>query len=167
MKEILLSQGKVSLVDDEDFTRLNDFKWFVIQYGRNWYAGRKTPNINGKQKQIRMHREVINALPGVMVDHKDGNGLNNCKENLRFCNRQQNGFNIRHPRKDNKLGVKGVSWHKRDKRFQAQIGINGKVLFLGYFTVLADADQAYRVAELKYFREFTRSETKKLYGVEA
>ena len=161
MKEIKLTKGKVALVDDEDFERLSQYKWYAILSCSKWYAMRAF-TVAGKQKRIFMHREIMNALPGVIIDHKFGDGLDNRKENLRPCTPQQNGCNT-HRIGKNKLGVRGVIWNSCVKKFQATIGFNNKTVYLGYFTVLADADQAYRVAEIKYFGEFAREETKRLY----
>ena len=159
MKEILLTQGKVTLVDDEDYKRLNTYKWYAVHDNRNWYAIRSF-RVNGEQKTILMHREIMNAPKGMQVDHHNGNGLYNLKKNLRLATNQQNQFNRKHPQKNNKLGIKGVQWHKRIKKFTAQIRINGNKIHLGYFNVLGDADSAYRIAEDKYFGEFARTTTK-------
>jgi len=157
MKEIPLTQGQVALVDDEDFERLSQFKWSARKYGNTFYAGRQIRLRKDKQTVSYMHREIMNAPTGIQVDHINGdNRLNNQKENLRFCTNQQNGFNVRHPHKNKKFAVKGVSWHKRDKKFYARIQPNGKLICLGSFNVLGDADSAYRIAEEKYFGEFAR-----------
>ena len=126
MKEIKLTQGQVALVDDEDFERLNQYKWCIAFNGSNWYAARTVSIGNGNQKKVLMHREIMNAPKGVQVDHKNGDGLFNCKENLRFCTNQQNQFNQKNARKNNKLGIKGTSWNKKLKKFRARIGINRK-----------------------------------------
>ena len=165
MKEIKLTQGKVAIVDDEDFERLNQNKWCAHWDGYNWYAIRRRSCVEGKQIILFMHRVIMNTPPLVHTDHRDGEGLNNCKENLRICTHQENQHNRKLPHKTNKLGVKGVIWDKKQKKFRTQIGFNGKTIHLGYFTVLADAVQDYRVAEIKYFGEFAREETKKLYQI--
>ena len=103
-----------------------------------------------------MHREIMNTPTHLQIDHINGNTLDNRKENLRICTNQQNGFNKKNPLKNNKLGIKGVCWHKKIKKFMASIKINDKSIHLGYFNVLGDADSAYRIAELKYFGEFAR-----------
>ena len=90
------------------------------------------------------------------VDHHNGNGLYNLKKNLRLCTNQQNGFNRKHPNRNNKLGIKGVHWDEFNNKFRAQIKVNSKTIYLGCFNVLGDADFAYRIAELKYFGEFSR-----------
>lgn len=155
-KEITLTQNKIAIVDDEDYERLNQHKWCVVKAGNLHYAVRNSPRGNGKQGTIRMHRELVNAKKGIQVDHRNGDGLDNSKENLRLATNQQNGFNQKKAHKNNKLGVKGVGWHKRAKKFQARIQINGKKIYLGCFTVLGDADSAYRIAEKKYFGVFAR-----------
>lgn len=152
MREIILTQGMVALVDDEDFETINRFKWYVSRERRASYAAR---NHNGKT--IRMHRVILNAPKGIHVDHVNGNGLDNRRENIRLCTMSENLRNQIKPHKDNKLGIKGVHWNKRDKKFQAQIRVDSKSIKLGHFNVMGDADSAYRFAEEKYFREFARA----------
>lgn len=156
MKEINLTKGKVALVDDEDFEGLNQFKWHASWNGYNWYVERNSSALDGKKKIFRMHRQILNAQKGVPVDHRNGNGLDNQKHNLRLCTNQQNSFNQRKARKNNKLGIKGVRWREDIKKFNARIKINGKEIHLGSFNVMGDADSAYRIAEEKYFGEFSR-----------
>ncbi len=153
MKKIQLTQGKVALVDDEDFEKLSVFKWYAHWNGGKWYAVRSS---NGKQKRFYMHREILNITIGIQGDHRSGDGLDNRRENLRFCTNQQNAFNQKNPHKDNKLGIKGVRRCEDRKKFQARIKIDGKQIHLGCFNVMGDADSAYRIAEEKYFGEFAR-----------
>ena len=156
MKEIKLTQGKFAIVDDDDFKKLNQYKWHTCVGKNTFYAIRSVYKINGKQTTIRMHREIMNAPKDIKIDHKFHNGLDNRKENLRFCNTQQNNFNRKTFNKNNKLGVKGVCWHNDHKKFMANIQIDNKIICLGYFNVLGDADSVYRIAEEKYFGEFAR-----------
>lgn len=164
MKEIKLTQGKCAIVDDEDYEILNAFRWYAWCYAGLWYAKRNFW-VNGKCKTVYMHRKILNAQQGIEIDHRNGNGLDNRKENLRLCTHRQNMCNKKQPRKGNKLGIKGVYWNKECKKFRAKIQSNGKTIHLGLFNVLDDADIAYRRAELKYFGEFTRESTRKLYQV--
>jgi hypothetical protein len=84
-KEIPLTQGKVAVVDEEDFDRLNKHKWYACKNGNTFYALRKS-NVNGKRLTILMHREILGLKPGDPgVDHRDGNGLNNRRKNLRLA----------------------------------------------------------------------------------
>ena len=146
MKEIFLTQGKVVLVDDEDFERLKGFKW-QLQKGRNtYYAWRNSPMINGERDApIWMHHEIIGFPPkGFVNDHKNGNGLHNFKNNLRHVTVRQNGQNLIHGTKSSKYP--GVCWHKKDKKWQAAIRINGPVKYLGQFDIEKEAFEAYRQA---------------------
>lgn len=156
MKEIKLTQGKIAFVDNKNYEILNKFKWCAYWDKWNWYALRNSYFINGKRKKIWMHREIMNAEKGVQVDHRNGNGLDNRKENLRLCNNQQNQRNKLNSYKNNKLKIKGVSFCKKSKKFKAVIHINKKQIYLGSFNVLGDTDSAYRIAEEKYFGEFAR-----------
>ena len=155
MKEITLTQGKIALVDDEDFERLNQYSWCAISQDHRWYAARGV-FIENKWKTMLMHREIMNASNGVKIDHRNSHGLDNQKYNLRVATSQQNAQNIKNSHKDNKYKIKGVSWNRQHKKFEARIRVNGKKLLLGLFNVLGDADSAYRIAEEKYFGEFTR-----------
>ena len=149
MKEIQLTQGKVALVDDEDFESLNQFKWYAIRNGKTFYATRKDMD-DYKQINILMHWEVMN---GKGIDHKDHNGMNNQKSNLRLCTQKENCMN-RSKRENTSSIYKGVSFHSRDKKWQAHIGINGKYIHIGLFTSEVDAAKAYNEKAIELFCEF-------------
>jgi hypothetical protein len=153
MKTIALTQGKVALVDDEDYERiLAEGKWYAHKNGKTWYAERKITRPDGTQQGERMHWSVLNTKS--RLDHKDGNGLNCQKNNLRLASYPQNGMNqSRHS--NNKSGVHGVFWNTKKNRWQAQIKAAGKKRHLGYFDLLDEAAAARRDAELKYFGEFS------------
>ncbi len=154
MKVIELTQGKVALVDDEDFEQLNRYKWCANKNFNNFYALRTVVLKGGRHKTIKMHREILGlADPKILIDHRDGNGLNNQRENLRICTNQQNRRNSR-KRKRTSSQYKGVSFFKRKKKWHARIGINGKLVPLGYFVNEEDAANAYAQAAKKYFGVF-------------
>lgn len=153
MKEIELTRGHVVIVDDEDFEWLDRFKWYAQKDRRNFYAARRDSHGCG-QKKLRMHRVILNAPALLEVDHINGNTLDNRRANIRLATRQQNSFNKKHPRKDNKLGIKGV--RKEGKKYRAYITYNHKQINLGHFALPEDADRAYRNAEVKYFGSFAR-----------
>lgn len=157
MKEIRLTKNKIAFVDDEDFEIINRYKWFANWNGYGWYSGRKSYDCNGKKITVYMHRMIMSAPKYLHVDHKNGNSLDNRKENLRLCTNQENHYNIKNPLKTNKLGIKGVRLMKGRRKFSAAIRVCGKNKHLGYFNVLGDADSAYRIAEEKYFGEFARN----------
>src|ERR1035441_10438605 len=143
MREIKLTQGKVTLVDDEDYDLLCLFNWYAQRDNKTFYAVRRLPRVNGKQKTEYMHRIVLarklgrEIAPGMMPDHEDGNGLNNQRENLEEKSRRGNGENKHIAKTSQYLGV---SWCKSNKKWRAQIRVNGKVVHLGYYeTELAAA----------------------------
>ena len=100
-----------------------------------------------------MHRDIMNPLGGQEIDHIDGNPSNNQKSNLRFATSSQNKIN-RGPKKNNKSGYKGVSWHKQRKRWTARIMINDKYKHLGLFDDILDAVNAYNKAAKEYYGDY-------------
>jgi hypothetical protein len=101
-----------------------------------------------------MHREILGVGKGTLVDHRNGNGLDNTRANLRPCSRSGNMQNMK-THKDNKSGYKGV---RRDRgKWLATIRVNGKVVFLGRFDLVTDAARAYDTAATKHFGEFART----------
>jgi len=166
MKEIKLSQegtnkGRyVAKVDDEDYQFLMEWNWYALITDRaNTIYAARVEYINGKQKQHLMHRVIMEPPMGYKIDHKDHNGLNNQKSNLRICTTAENNRN-RKLRIDNKTGYKGVSINTRrrgDKiysRIRADIRINNKTTFLGHFDTIIAAAKAYDHAAKKHFGEF-------------
>lgn len=94
MKEINLTHDKVALVDDEDFEYLNQFKWHIQKSGDTFYAVRTLWIDKFHGTTIRMHRFLLGVNDKLLVvDHKDHNGLNNQRYNLRVCSKSQNGAN--------------------------------------------------------------------------
>jgi hypothetical protein len=166
MKKIKLTKGKYALVDNEDFQWINSHKW---QYGVRGYA---TKNLhigmkNGKRlsKLMLMHREIIKTPTGLFTDHINGNKLDNRKENLRICSRQQNAWNIKKS-SHNTSGFKGVSEDKRNLKnnWQAYITLNNKKIHLGYFSTAEEAAKEYNKAALNFFGEFANINKVKNYG---
>jgi hypothetical protein len=142
MKEITLTQGKVTVVDDEDYDRLMRYKWHTYRQRETYYVGRGVW-INSRVVRMRMHRFIMGVIPqGMQVDHIDGDGLNNQKANLRIVTNRQNGQN-RHVKKTSKYP--GVSRFKK-KQWQTQIMVNGERIRLGIFKEESDAFTAYKKA---------------------
>lgn len=118
-------------------------------------------NKNKKQKTMKVHRLVAELFSlkrrndQNLVDHKDGNKLNNHVNNIRWCNRSEQNYN-RRIFKSNQLGFKGVYFNKRNKKnpYQAHININGKFVSLGYFPELELASQAYKKKAREIHGEF-------------
>lgn len=147
MKKIPLTKGKFVLVDDEDFGRVHQFKWYLSNDG---YASRNKRE-NNRRVTIRMHRFILSVKPGENVDHISGDRLDNRRSNLRLATRQENAFNRGRTLK-NKSGYKGVSAKKN--RWLAQITRNYKVIYLGLFKTKTEASLAYKAAAKKYHGEF-------------
>ncbi len=148
MKSILLTRGSVALVDDEDFPYLSKWSWTFDEYARrSGYA-------NGQKKTIRMHRVIMNAKEGEVIDHIDGNKLNNQKKNLRFSTINGNCQNRK--RIAGKMLPKGVTENKRGVSYMARIRVDRKLIYLGTFRDMDDAHNKYCEAAKIYFGENAR-----------
>lgn len=144
MREILLTQGKVALVDDDDFEWLVQWKWYAHKTKNNWYA-RRDEKRHPVRKRIYMHVQIMGNSDGLDIDHKNGNGLDNRKFNLRKCTHTENLFNTKIS-PNNTSGYKGASYDKRREMWMAKIGIGGKTKFLGYYLTAEEAGEAYKKA---------------------
>jgi hypothetical protein len=154
MKTIPLSQGRVAIVDDRDFETLNRYKWYAQKIGNTLYAAR---HATGRHRTIYMHRQIPGITdPGIFVDHRNGNGLDNRRQNLRLATKTENARNRPAP-KNNTSGFKGVHWHKQGNAYRARIKVNGKNIHLGLFPTPTEAARAYDQAARKYFGEFART----------
>lgn len=157
MKTIQLTQGKVAFVDDADFVRVSQFKWHAFKnQGGKWYA-RSTSLARQIGKSIWMHRLIVRAKDEQQVDHRDGNGLNNRRKNLRCASNAQNAYNMA-LRPNSLSGYKGVSRYSSHNRYTgewvASIKHNGKKLYLGKFIDPKDAALAYDAKAKELFGEF-------------
>lgn len=154
--EIQLTGGLVALVDASDEALVMRYSWHMLRRGNTCYAKHTMPWTDGKRPVLLMHR-LLAGVTGAdtRVDHRDGNGLNNCRANLRVCCHQQNLANARR-RADNRSGFKGVGYNRRIDRYHARIHIDGRSKFLGSFRTPQEAHQAYCRAAAEQFGEFAR-----------
>lgn len=164
MKAIKLGQAKkskyshlVALVDDEDFERLNKFRWAAQKSKKSttYYVGRRIEEA-GKSINYMMHWAVIGKPENEMViDHIDGNGLNNQKSNLRKCTQRQNLMN-RPGDADSTSKYKGVDYKPSSKKWRVQITENRKKKHIGCFNTEYEAALAYNEAAKRCYGEFAR-----------
>lgn len=155
MKEIVLTNGLIAKVDDDDFEWLSQYKWGPT----NGYAMRsEIIKIAGKQKTkgIMMHREINKTPVGKETDHIDGDRLNNQKSNLRTATASENQANYGLP-KNNKTGYRGVFFHQN--RYCAVIRHKNKLYRLGRYKVPEEAALAYNKAAIEKFGEFAYQNT--------
>ena len=131
MKKIPLSNGKYAIIDEEDFDKVNKYKWSETKPGhrRTTYA-RTNIKEGGKYRTERMHRLVLGLRPydGKIVDHINGNGLDNRKSNLRITTPSENAINVK-TRRDNTTGYKGVHYRKERGTWQVEIRKDQKTVF--------------------------------------
>jgi hypothetical protein len=151
MKKVPLTQGEFALVDDEDYVLVSQYKWHL-------HKGRKTNYARIKNKHIctTMHRMVL-VNPEGLVDHINGNGLDNRKENLRVCTNAQNIRNMVKTSGSSKY--KGVTWDKRCNKWAAAIWLNYKRIHLGRYSSEIDAAKAYNEAAIRLFGDFANLNT--------
>lgn len=139
MIKIQLSQGKIALIDDSDFNLVKDHKWCATTVGK---ARSHTYALTRKSgKNTLMHRLIMSPENGLVVDHKDGNGLNNQRSNLRICSVKENLVNSKLNCK-NTSGFRGVGFHRPTGKFRAYISINDKTIHLGLFDTAREAARA-------------------------
>jgi hypothetical protein len=144
---IPLTKGKVAIVDRDDYDWLCQWRWV---FSSNGYAMR-TITENGRRRFFQMHRVIMGAQRGQLVDHIDGNRLNNTRDNLRIVTRSQNNWN-RRPNKGHRY--KGVYSHARG--WHARIRYLNKRIHLGYFDDPVTAARVYDAAALHLFGHFAR-----------
>lgn len=136
MKEILLTKNQVALVDDDDFEKVSQYKWYAAKQKSKFRAATK----GGR---LLMHRLIMDVTDTkILVDHIDTNPLNNQKENLRLCSVAENNKN-RKAFKNNKTNYKGVFYRADRKKFVANICVNKKQIRIGSYNTALEAANAY------------------------
>lgn len=145
-----LTQGKFAIIDLDDIDKIEDYNWYCFKqnkYKNNYYA-----RANIDKKYIFMHSIIKPTKKGFINDHINRNGLDNRKQNLREATISQNRYNSKSV--DKTSIYKGVGYYKWTKKYLSRIGINHKIIHLGYFENEIDAAKVYDQAAIKYFGEF-------------
>lgn len=147
MVKVPLTQGKIALVDEADLPQIEQHRWCAV-FMEKWYAATKV-----NRKLVLMHRYLM-GLPSCKVDHKDGNGLNNQRHNLRLATDQQSAANRRKLHHNTTSRYKGVVWDAQRQAWRARIMVNRKLRHLGRFRSEEEAARAYDQAAREIFGEY-------------
>ncbi len=147
VRYIALSKGKFAIVDKADYEWLSQYKWCVSIAGTKMYACRREDG-----KTILMHRFIMNAPQDLVVDHIDGNGLNDRRNNLRLCTPTQNRYNCRVWTGTSKY--KGVYRDRKSGKWVANICYKRRCIYLGAYDSEAEAARAYDRKAVELFGEF-------------
>jgi hypothetical protein len=160
MKKLPLSKGYVAVVDDEDFERVGRFKWHARVHLRadgtikSVYARRNVVAPSGVRTGELLHRVILGVTdPKIQIDHRDHDGLNCRRFNLRTATVSQNQCNGK-KRCDNTTGFKGVYWYEKYHKWNAQICASGQRKNLGYYDTPEKAAKAYDSAAIEHHGEF-------------
>ncbi len=149
-RQLLLHNGDVALVDDEDYATVSGFHWRMATNGRVAYAQMCVVR-SGVKYTLRMHNLLMNPPAGLVVDHINGSGLDNRRKNLRLATQSQNTANSRIKRAQ----YRGV-YPRPSGSFEAKIVNRPNFHFLGTFATATEAAQAYDAAAKRIYGEFAR-----------
>jgi hypothetical protein len=156
MREIRCANGKIALVDDDDYDAVSRFSWTAKrarQRDERWYVIRKGRGVF-QNATIYLHRQILGVGDGVHVDHRDGDGLNNTRDNLRACTQSQNqaSANCR----KSASGYRGVTWDGGKQRWCAMGYRDGVRVHLGRYVCPAEAARARDAFARQHFGDFAR-----------
>ena len=154
-RRIYLDEGLWTILDEKDYYRYAGFKWCIGGDEGKFYAVRGQRIGPDDLKIVRLHRLIMDAPKGLLVDHENGDSLDNRRSNLRLATHSQNQCN-RRKRKNTSSRFRGVYFRKENRKWAAFISVAGKKIFLGYFDSEIQAAKTYDEAAGKYRGEFAR-----------
>jgi hypothetical protein len=160
MAIIKLTTGEKAIVDDIDYDDVVCYKWYRSGSNGKYYAMRYAPN----NTRVSMHAQIM-GFQRDFVDHKNGNGLDNRRQNLRTCTRSQNMANSCLSKRS-KSGLKGVFYDNRIKKYHVNIMLDRKHFSVGYFALPCIAARAYDTMARRMFGEFARLNCPSLQDVD-
>ena len=150
VQQIVLTGGHVALVDDDDFIWASAHAWHLGGGHASARYAARTVRLEGRRTTTRyLHREIARPGAGLMVDHVNGDALDNRRANLRVVTDTQNKQN--QTATNGRIGVRGVSWNRQHKRYRAQVWIARRRIHLGYFRALEDAAVAVAEGRRRYY----------------
>jgi hypothetical protein len=142
-----------TVISTSDLEKVKSFtgRWFAMwhQQGQRYYV-KGHLSVNGKQKAVLLHRWLFDNPKGYVIDHVNHDSLKNVRSNLRVVTQGQNNQNKKGASKNSKSGIRGVHWNKQANKWQAQIGLNNKVMYLGLFNDLPAAEWSVIEARKKF-----------------
>ena len=150
IKKIKLTQGKFAIVDEDDYERINKYKWGYLKTKDGNIYAQRGHRLNDN-RTLYMHRFIMGEPKGKYVDHINRNGLDNRKVNLRISNNHLNQYN-RKLNKNNTSGYNGVYWSKKTKRWISQMMIYWKMIRIGSFDSKEDAYKARLLFQRAYLK---------------
>lgn len=148
---------QIAYVDVSDLEKLNelDVTWSVRKRTENaHYYAFTNIRVDGRRTSLSMHRFLTNCPDGYVVDHINGNGLNNIKSNLRVVTQAQNIQNRKSANSNSTTGIRGVTYHKGTNKYIAEVRLKGKRVFHKYFNTIEEAEKAVKLARKQHL-EYT------------